>query len=47
MTYTKPEAKALGDAVRVIQTHPKPLGANLDPIPPASRKVDPAYDLDE
>ena len=48
MNYTKPEVAVLGDAVRVIEQRPlqgkrHPYGVDF----PASRCVNPAYDLDE
>ena len=46
MTYTKPEVKAIGQAVQVIENYPQgpmKFSVNVD----GSLTTNPAYDLDE
>jgi len=47
MNYTKPEVAVLGEAVRVIEQHPTQKLVVLGPDQFGTRKIDPAYDLDE
>jgi len=47
MTYAKPEVVVLGEAVSVVEQHPTQKLQTIFVEQFGTRKIDPAYDLDE
>jgi hypothetical protein len=47
MTYTKPEVRAIGQAVQVIENYPAQGPMKFHVNTDGSQTTNPAYDLDE